>query len=537
MADRDVILRLGTKTQGDLGKPMKELARDAREAGRAVDEADGKLRRASGGGAGSAAGQVAGRFGFGGVGGGGGAAGAAVAALAVINRIPELLQKGGPFGRGAFDQGRFSRDALKDSLIFKSGELPLVGNLLKLSNEYERLEERVRRVQEAEEALHRTEQRIALSREFVARRQALGDELARAEARLKYGSSSAGAQFALGTAGQRLTERLQAGPVPFGRDRATAQADVAASVAFETRLRQQQVEQGRQLKLQDADRERSAQVVAQKQRELFEARKQTEAQQRNLAAALGGNNGYVSAGDGFLSGFGRTVTFGQAGGGKAGFAQDQIDERRLHVREALAAQAEAERQLEEALNRQKELSAARGDTLLEQQRERLGLMEQERDRLTAIVRQERERLQAGREQFGLQNPQTKWTLLQLSRKINAGQDLTEREIQYAQTKGGDLFRPALAEQGRRRAGPEYDELVRNLGGDRRLGEAEQARVALESKITIEIKKNEQAVSDVVAKEVIPEIHNLFYELERRFTRALEQLKLDIANQRRPGAQG
>ncbi len=351
----------------------------------------------------------------------------------------------------------------------------------------------------------------------------------------------------------------------------TRKADIAARGQYETRAAQMLVEQERQRNLLGSREGRADSEVTEKRKKLEEAklllagakdrkgqldrdmeglsadRPLTDKQRqraRGIDRAMQANEFFPRLGgssDPALGGFGYVKESQETEdkrlrklGGQDASADKKL-KADLDYKGQIAAVEDAQLHLQEALNAQQALSVARGESLLEQQKERIGLMQVERDRLTGIIAQEKSRKEGAKVALGMQNPLMRKQLVGLAKSISEGKTLSERELQFASAHGGELFRPAVEEIARKRAGPEYDQIAKYLKSDEREKAAAEARVTLDQKITIELKDNAEAMAAVAAKRILPEIEGMMKLMIEQMILALEKYKVQQRLVNAPGA--
>lgn len=158
---------------------------------------------------------------------------------------------------------------------------------------------------------------------------------------------------------------------------------------------------------------------------------------------------------------------------------------------------------------------------------------------TDLAKQERERLKGLQGNFGLQSAEDRKRALSVGQTLKGnldgkGRDLTKEELDFA--KGQELLSPLLKQLGERTAekDPAFKELLKITGQDAKAREAESAatkfgeiKVALENKITAEIKVNEQGIVDQLGKQVLPQIAQMNLDLEAKFKLEMQKLEADL----------
>src|SRR5262249_27058405 len=156
--------------------------------------------------------------------------------------------------------------------------------------------------------------------------------------------------------------------------------------------------------------------------------------------------------------------------------QEQKEKIRIDLAAAQVQTQQTLKEIEEAKARSMSLQQDRMQAINQQGQERVNMLMQERNTLQSIIQQERSRIQGMREQLGLQTPLQRQQQLETSRKTATGEALSRRELEMV--RGNSMFSGSLAKIGANNAGPEFDEIVRNLGLDRRQQEAEAAQLKL-----------------------------------------------------------
>ncbi len=176
---------------------------------------------------------------------------------------------------------------------------------------------------------------------------------------------------------------------------------------------------------------------------------------------------------------------------------------RLNIDAALVRESSALKDLQEAQNRGLDAARDKSALLLELGQKRVDKLTQERDKVAEIAKTERERLQGAKEQFGLLDPLKRRAAVDIARRVAGGGDVSKEELDFA--KGLDVFKDALGRRGAAQAGPEFDQIVRLLGADRKVREAEAKEVKLTNQIQVQIQLNEKALTEQIQREVIPRI--------------------------------
>lgn len=138
----------------------------------------------------------------------------------------------------------------------------------------------------------------------------------------------------------------------------------------------------------------------------------------------------------------------------------------------------------------------------------------------AIAEQEKARLTTMKEQFGLQDAMTQRGALDVAKKIMAGgQGMTREELEFA--KGQQILQDPLRKLGGQWADQSgiFQEIIRITGQDQKGKQAAEAarqfaevKVQLENRVNAEIKINEGALADQVAKVLVPQIHQAMQQI-------------------------
>jgi hypothetical protein len=477
---------------------LRQVRQEADATGKALDRANAR---------GAGAGGIPGAPPSGLVGGFQSGLGAAGGALAALAGAAHAAERGLKVIEQSFDRGAPSIERFRDQITKTLTSLPgggavkhlggasdiagvlsgitgglapkgLIAGALKAGGldfaDRERdIQERERRRAEGQEALARTRERLGIQQTRSEQAAGFGREGAAASARLGLGSQAMGVSAAFGFHNLRAQEAAQGqARGTLGVGRLTQQQDIAARFQFQGGQQQQAVEQEKQLRQLGAERAQGVKDMAKRQAELKDALKQ----QASAAASAS----------------------------EKGLAGYQVAERQLAVQQAAERVALAQKNVLAEQERAMAQQVQHGDALLAQSQQRVALMTQERDRLAGVAQQERQRLQGAQQEFGGQSPMQRRAALQVARKIAGGGRLSEREFQFAQG-AGELFRPAVEKESARRAGPEFEAIKQLLGSGERLKQAEQARVAIENKIGIEIKLNEKGLAEQIQTQLLPEL--------------------------------
>jgi hypothetical protein len=185
--------------------------------------------------------------------------------------------------------------------------------------------------------------------------------------------------------------------------------------------------------------------------------------------------------------------------------------RTLSLQREIAATKKLEEQLEQSITRAMGVRQQKGQALQQQSQERVGLLQQRRDALSSTIHAEQARLQGSKEGFGMLLPHQKEGIVNLAKKAASGKDLSRPEIEFAR-QHGDLFGDVIRKQGARRAGPEFDEVTKLLGLDRRQKEATVERQKIEAQLDATLTVDAQSLSEQLTSQLVPQVLQAIQQL-------------------------
>jgi hypothetical protein len=214
----------------------------------------------------------------------------------------------------------------------------------------------------------------------------------------------------------------------------------------------------------------------------------------------------------------QTVGVATANRNAADLRPDQLAERELAIRKAIAQEERAIEQLRQAEARQAGLSVERQQQLLAASQQRLALLGQMRDVESSIIGRESAKLQGLQEQYGAKTPAERAALLGVGQKIARGEQLNPGEIQYAM--GNREFFGEKFSQSLRQAGDQagFADLVKMLGLDRQLKEAQERRERIEGDINVQVKVDEKSMrfsTEAVAAQLNEALDRIKELIDRR----------------------
>jgi hypothetical protein len=199
--------------------------------------------------------------------------------------------------------------------------------------------------------------------------------------------------------------------------------------------------------------------------------------------------------------------------------------RRMDIEKQFLRIQEAERALDEARGHARGLELQQAQRLNQQGQQRLSLLQAESSRLQDIIRSEKEREFGRRESFGLSHVRDQRTALAIGRKLANGQNLTQREVQFARGMpeifGQRLHNLAMQRTG---AGSTYDQLRKllpELGA--RQANAEKALAGVQQQFKTEINFNPKETADHLAEKVLPALRQAQVEMEARLAEQIRRL--------------
>ena len=150
------------------------------------------------------------------------------------------------------------------------------------------------------------------------------------------------------------------------------------------------------------------------------------------------------------------------------------------------------------------------DVIRQQGKEKIASQEKALD----LIKQQKEQLLSSAERFGLQSPAEQRRVLELSRKVAGGGQLSNRDLQFA-GQNRDLFAGPLRDAGVRRAeAGGFQEILKNL----KLGDLQQtikAEATLKQEIKIQLEANKEAIAQQLAEKIEPLIDQLAKQLQQR----------------------
>lgn len=220
-------------------------------------------------------------------------------------------------------------------------------------------------------------------------------------------------------------------------------------------------------------------------------------------------------------------------GSGEGMAPDHFKKLSLDLEKEILAVKKKEEEIEQSLARAVSLRQQKGQMLKQQSQERVGLLQQRRDELSAGRQSEEARIQGMRENFGMMLPHQKEALKNLGEKVKRGEDLNVHERQFAQ-QYPEWFGDALKKQGARNAGPEFDEAVKLFGVGARRDELARQEAAISTKVEATINIDSASLSQQLSTQLVPTILQAI-EQAREATQA--QLRLLTAQRSRADAVG
>jgi hypothetical protein len=385
----------------------------------------------------------------------------------------------------------------------------------------------------AEEAARRRTGEAHLKARRDDEERALTREQSAVEASLKLGADFSGKQVLTQVVGRQGIAREQDRAVgKGGYSREAEQADIGRRGQYQISQEQLQLEGQRRLREIDAGLGVGKAQEADLQKQYDQARKDSE-RQRGLVQFYSGGKGAPGPEEKPIFDPHLRRAAERAKEASPGGQNDrQFQEQSAKLQEMVEKERILEGQLAEAKQRSRDMEIQKTQELLQLGRQKLELMQQEHGALTGIIQQEKQRVQGAKESFGLQLPHQKDAILRVSRKLRDKQSLTTEELEYA--KGhSDLFGPHLKRIGDKMAGPEWEEVKKNLGLDERQKQAERQELKLSQDIKIQIDANGEAVGRQLADQILPKFKELMEQVKQAFSRELLQLQLDMAGGKRP----
>lgn len=348
------------------------------------------------------------------------------------------------------------------------------------------VKERDRRVAERRAILQRDEQRAALLDPLRQRQDALKEQAAAMTDRTTMGMDAEAQKRQLAGMLQGQSSAAQAVARASGDD----PADVRARFQFQEQALRMQVDQNTQLKMLDQARGRAQEDVAEKQAAVAASVKQEEAARRNLAVA--------------------------------GLSGEQRLERSLSLEAQIAETMRKQKQLQEARNQALTLEQSKLDTIVAQHQQKVGLLEQERDRQRGIAESEADKLSGGKASFGLLELWQQRGLEKISETMAAGGKLAPEQISAIQ--GRPEFQDKLREYALARANESgiFDRVVGNLGADKKMRDAEQAAVKIQNQIDVTVKMDSRTIVEQLVEILSPAIAQAMAEARNAAATALSR---------------
>ena len=131
----------------------------------------------------------------------------------------------------------------------------------------------------------------------------------------------------------------------------------------------------------------------------------------------------------------------------------------------------------------------------------------ERDALSSVIQQERNRKQGLKEDFGLMLPGQKAAARQVAKGLAAGRPLSRQEFEFA--KGHqELYGDAVKKMGAQMAGPEFEQIYKLMNLGERGKQAEAQRIQLDNKIAVDIKGLDKNIAQQIVEGVMPNLDHL-----------------------------
>ena len=156
--------------------------------------------------------------------------------------------------------------------------------------------------------------------------------------------------------------------------------------------------------------------------------------------------------------------------------------------------------VQDEMNHKLDLQREKVQAVAEAGAKRLSVLEQEKDRLTGIIQQEQQRQAGLKSSIGLSTPLERKQMLNVAQKINKGEELNFRELQFAK-QHGDVFGSSLEKIGQRRfdQSAEGKEIFKLLGVDEKRQTAEKQREGVQGQINTQISLNTKNIDQAVKK--------------------------------------
>jgi hypothetical protein len=215
---------------------------------------------------------------------------------------------------------------------------------------------------------------------------------------------------------------------------------------------------------------------------------------------------------------------------KEGADPAKLAERRLQYEKDLVEVQAAEQRYQEAAANLEQGRLQYGETLKQNLMERVNLLKQEHATLGQLIQQEKQRRQERTEQIGLMKPRDYATSLRIAKKLHAGGSPTWGEYDYMQ-RHPEAFKEETEKIARSRGGPMFDELKKYLPGlTRREQELKEQRIAIESKIKMELNTNAKQVIEEVVKQLEGALFNQQALVAHMIAVAMERFGLEQRNQ-------
>jgi len=211
---------------------------------------------------------------------------------------------------------------------------------------------------------------------------------------------------------------------------------------------------------------------------------------------------------------------------------DEKAERRLQLERAMVEANKALERVQEAQNANLASQQKRQESLVQLAQAKVDKLRSEKQVQDSIVEAEKQKLQGAAGQWGGLSAADR------VRALQTGQQLAQRGIeglspdQLEFARSIQLFSRTIQEQQQKRGegDPAFQELVRLLGEDRRLQEAQQISVQVDNKITTEIKLNEATLAQQLQTQVTPRIQEMIdmavaqakLDMDRKYLQAVQQ---------------
>jgi hypothetical protein len=375
---------------------------------------------------------------------------------------------------------------VKEGAIRGSEKLPLVGHLFSLTPEAQALHQRDALMEHARQSVG-----LNAARRDVAQRRRLAEEEYITEGRRAFGIAGTS------IAARRQSEQIAREGIAFSeaaqeRARMTGRdpREAAARVSYQTAGRQQGVEQAAQLKQLEQERVETTARLAQRQKEVEQAT-------RGVANAE------------------RAVS-------EAGITIEERERRRLLLLDQLNAKNESLADLQRLQGKAVQQQVQKQQLLLSQSEARQALAGRERDRLTGVIGAERDRIRGVQTSFGRLTKPQQARAAQIAKDLAAGKQVNRESLNFLRgvqgaeklVEKGDL---AHVDQ------KAFAQFAQATSLNRPLKEAEQARVAIDNKIQVELNLNAESVAAQLEKTLLPQIMQALTQLKLGSQTALQQL--------------